>query len=98
MRWPPWWRVPAAPPDHPDCVQVAEILQSFLDGELPAADAELVALHVEGCERCHLEFRVVREVLAVIRRQRPDLDPAPLARLRVFAAEVPATVGDIGAG
>ncbi len=85
MRWLPWRSAPTRLPDRPDCRQVERVVQSFLDGELRPDDAEVVALHLRECDRCGLDAQVVREVIAVIRRQRPDLDPEPLARLAGFA-------------
>jgi anti-sigma factor RsiW len=57
------------------------MLQSVLDGELPADRAELVAAHLESCRRCEVEAQAVREVIAAIRRQRPDLDLSAYTRL-----------------
>jgi anti-sigma factor RsiW len=63
------------------CHEVRRMLQSVLDGEMPADRAELVAAHLESCRRCEIEAHTVRQVIAAIRRQRPDLDLAAVTRL-----------------
>jgi anti-sigma factor RsiW len=75
------------------CMQVRRILQSFLDGEVEARRAEIVAAHLESCQRCGVEADVVRRVIAQIRRLRPDLDLAVYTRL-VAAVEDLTETGD----
>ncbi|MFO7777306.1 MAG: zf-HC2 domain-containing protein [Nitriliruptoraceae bacterium] len=75
-------------PPEPDCHQVGAVLQSYLDGELGPEDAGIVAAHLEHCERCEIESATVSKVISVIRRQRPDLDPEPIARLAGFIDEL----------
>ncbi len=75
-------------PPEPDCQQVGAVLQSYLDGELGPDDAGIVAAHLEHCQRCEIESATVSKVISVIRRQRPDLDPAPIARLTGFIDEL----------
>lgn len=82
MRWPR--RTSAPLPADPDCHQVAEVLQSYLDGELGAEDTERVAAHLEHCERCGIEAETVSRVIEAIRRQRPPLDAAGIERLAGF--------------
>jgi anti-sigma factor RsiW len=71
-------------PADADCRQVGAVLQSYLDGELGPDDAGVVAAHLEHCERCGIESETVAQVIDVIRRQRPDLDPQPIERLAGF--------------
>lgn len=75
-------------PPEPDCHEVGAVLQSYLDGELGAEDTGVVAAHLEHCERCGIEAATVTRVIAAIRRQRPDLDPEPLARLAGFVDQL----------
>ncbi|MFO7961035.1 MAG: zf-HC2 domain-containing protein [Nitriliruptoraceae bacterium] len=75
-------------PPEPDCHQVGAVLQSYLDGELGPEDAGIVAAHLEHCERCEIESSTVTKVISAIRRQRPDLDPGPIARLTGFIDEL----------
>jgi anti-sigma factor RsiW len=77
-------RLPLPLPPDPDCHVVGAVLQAYLDGELGPEDAELVAEHLEHCERCQIEASTVEKVVDAIRRQRPDLDPAPIDRLAGF--------------
>ena len=75
-------------PPEPDCHEVGAVLQSYLDGELGAEDTGVVAAHLEHCERCGIEAATVTRVIAAIGRQRPDLDPEPLARLAGFVDQL----------
>jgi hypothetical protein len=74
-------RAPRSVSAEPDCHEVATVLQSYLDGELPAQDAGRVAEHLEHCQRCDIEATTVRKVIDAIQRQRPELDPGTYARL-----------------
>lgn len=62
-------------------MQVRRTLQSFLDGEVEPHRAEAVAAHLESCSRCHVEADLFANVIAAIRRLRPDLDLAAYTRL-----------------
>lgn len=88
-------RTPPLPlPRDPECHTVGEVLQAFLDGELGPEDAEIVAAHLEHCERCGIEASTISQVVDAIKRQRPDLDPELINRLAGFverlAADQPA--------
>lgn len=63
------------------CRQVRRTLQAFLDGEVEARRAELVAAHLESCTRCQVEAEVLAQVIATIQQLRPDLDLAAYTRL-----------------
>lgn len=80
----PWRRLPLPLPPDPDCHVVGAVLQAYLDGELGPADAELVAAHLEFCDRCQIEAATVTEVVGLIQRQRPDLDTSVVERLTGF--------------
>jgi anti-sigma factor ChrR (cupin superfamily) len=77
-------RLPLPLPPDPECHVVGAVLQAYLDGELGPQDAELVAAHLEFCERCGIEATTVERVVDAIKRQRPDLDPEPIDRLTSF--------------
>ena len=66
---------------EPDCHEVATVLQSYLDGELAAQDADRVAAHLEHCHHCDIEATTIRRVIEAIRRQGPELDAGTYARL-----------------
>lgn len=68
--------------------QIEPVLQSFLDGELGADDAEFVAAHLGHCGRCGIEASIHREVKGALRRLRPDLDVDAIDRLRDFADDL----------
>jgi anti-sigma factor RsiW len=77
-------RLPIPLPPDPACHVVGAVLQAYLDGELGPADAELVAAHLEHCDRCQIEAATVTEVVGLIQRQRPDLDTSVVDRLAGF--------------
>ncbi|MEX0836446.1 MAG: zf-HC2 domain-containing protein [Nitriliruptor sp.] len=70
------------------CLQVRRTLQSFLDGEVEARRAEMVAAHLESCSRCHVEADMLARVIEAIQRLRPDLDLAAYTRLVAAVEDV----------
>ncbi len=68
-------------PSRPDCHEVAAVLQAYLDGELGEDEAGRVAEHLQHCQRCDIEASTVQQVIAAIRRQRPEFDRGTYARL-----------------
>lgn len=74
---------------RPECHRVRQVLQSYLDGELDASDATMVAAHLEHCERCGIETSLYEEVKESLGRLHQPPDPDAMERLRRFAAEVP---------
>jgi anti-sigma factor RsiW len=69
----------------PDCREVAEVLQSYLDGELPESKTHLVAEHLEHCDRCGIEAEVYREVKRSLGQLATPPDRETVDRLRSFA-------------
>lgn len=69
----------------PDCREVASVLQSYLDGELPPSKTHLVVEHLEHCERCGIERDVYREVKRSLGQLAPPPDRGAVERLRSFA-------------
>lgn len=69
----------------PDCREVAEVLQSYLDGELPESKTHLVAEHLEHCQRCGIEADVYREVKESLGQLATPPDREAVERLRSFA-------------
>ena len=86
MRWPT--RRPVPLPEHPSCEQVGAVLQAYLDGELGAGDTDLVANHLEHCERCRIEASTVQRVIDTIRAQRLELAPEVRDRLTAMVDEL----------
>jgi hypothetical protein len=81
-------RAPLPLPVDPECHQVGAVLQAYLDGELGADDADAVSAHLAYCRQCGIERRTIEQVIAAIRRQRPDLDAEALRRLAGFVDEL----------
>lgn len=69
----------------PDCREVAEVLQSYLDGELPESKTHLVAEHLEHCERCGIEADIYQEVRRSLEQLATPPDREAVERLRSFA-------------
>ena len=69
----------------PDCRDVAKVLQSYLDGELPPSQTHLVAEHLEHCDRCGIEAEVYREVKRSLEQLATPPDHAAVGRLRDYA-------------
>ncbi len=75
--------------DRPACQQVLRILQSYLDGELDADSAAMVAAHLaEDFRRCGLEAEAYRTIKAALAKQGAKVDAATLERLRRFPLDV----------
>ncbi len=66
------------------CDQVMEVLQAYLDGEVDAAQARAVSLHLDKCDRCNLESDVFRRIQLRLKAQPFDVDPEVSARLEAF--------------
>ena len=45
-----------------DCHQVAQVLQTYLDGEIDAVTAVRISRHLEACRRCGMELRAYHEI------------------------------------
>lgn len=79
-----WWpkRRDAAQRDL-DCLEVARVLQSYLDGEINEFMAQRVKEHLEDCRRCGLEVEIYGEIKRALTRHKA-LDSQAVARLRAF--------------
>ncbi|MGO8873590.1 MAG: anti-sigma factor family protein [Acidimicrobiales bacterium] len=70
------------------CLQVARILQRYLDDQLDEGAAAQVADHLDECRRCGLDAESYREVkVALASRARPP-SPDQVKRLSSFVAEL----------
>lgn len=74
---------------RPECHRVRQVLQSFLDGELDERHADIVAAHLQHCERCGIEADLYERVKDSLAELRPGPPVEVLARLREFADTVP---------
>lgn len=78
-----WWGRRSVGERRMNCLRVARVLQSYLDGETDEVTARRVAAHLEDCRRCGLEASVYREIhQALARRSEPDT--GAMARLHAF--------------
>ncbi|WP_308340596.1 MULTISPECIES: zf-HC2 domain-containing protein [unclassified Streptomyces] len=82
----PWWRRPTAE-RRMNCLQVARVMQAYLDGETDEITARRAAAHLEDCRRCGLELSVYQEIRnALARRAEPDRQA--VQRLQTFGASL----------
>src|ERR1017187_7489688 len=66
---------------HPEEISLVR----YLDGDLPARQAGIVAGHLESCSQCHAEFQALQSTVADCARYRQDVlaaMPAPPAEWR----------------
>jgi anti-sigma factor RsiW len=69
--------------DEANCMQVARVLQSYLDREVDDLTARRVGRHLEHCRRCGLKAETYEAIKDAIAR-RSQVDTEALARLRAF--------------
>ncbi|WP_234353225.1 anti-sigma factor family protein [Streptomyces ardesiacus] len=65
-------------------MQVARVLQAYLDGEADEVTARRVAAHLEDCRRCGLEAETYQKIKSALSR-RAVPEPEAVERLRGFA-------------
>lgn len=68
-----------------NCMQVARVLQSYLDGETDDLTARRVSRHLENCRRCGLAADTYDSIKDAISRRARSVDAATLDRLREFS-------------
>ena len=69
------------------CGEVGRRLQRFLDDELDDHVAvDVIARHLDDCERCGLEAETYRRIKIALAQRQPDLPPDAVERLRAFGA------------
>jgi len=66
------------------CAEVAEVLQSYLDGQVDDLTAQRVQRHLEHCRRCGLEADTYEAIKDAVGRRAPQVGPDALERLRRF--------------
>jgi len=69
-----------------DCRHVMTRLWEYLDGELPAGEAEALRLHLVECGRCHPQYRFQLAFLGLVSRAAPARGPRPEFRRRLAEA------------
>jgi hypothetical protein len=71
--------------DHITCRELVEIVTDYLEGALPAEQAELFEQHITICEGCQRYLDQVRTTIAAAGRIREE-DVPPATRDRLLAA------------
>ncbi|MEV6055825.1 anti-sigma factor [Streptomyces sp. NPDC052107] len=67
-----------------NCMQVARVLQAYLDGETDEVTARRVAAHLEDCRRCGLQAETYQAIKSALSR-RAEPETEAIERLRGFA-------------
>jgi anti-sigma factor RsiW len=74
--------------DELRCQEVANVLQSHIDGELDQATAEKVSTHLDACLRCGMAASTYRELKSKLARLSDPVDVDAVERLRAFVDEL----------
>lgn len=77
------------------CTEVAQVLQSYLDGHVDELTARRVRRHLEHCRRCGLEAETYQAIKDTLARRGQEVDTQSLERLRAFGERL-AEEGDAG--
>lgn len=77
------------------CAEVAQLLQSYLDGHVDDLTARRVRRHLEHCRRCGLEAETYRAIKDTLARRGRHVDSQSLERLRAFGERL-ADEGEAG--
>jgi anti-sigma factor RsiW len=70
--------------DRLECRRVRPLLQTFLDGELDAAQRRRVVQHLDACRRCGLEAATYATLIDRLRGVAQPAHPEAVARLEAF--------------
>jgi len=70
------------------CIQVARILQQYLDNLLDERAAEQVAHHLKACRRCGLDADSYRAVKIALAQSSQPAPPERVERLTSFVAQL----------
>jgi predicted anti-sigma-YlaC factor YlaD len=76
-------------PEHAiDCDHVLELLQFYLDSEIDADRARLIAEHLDECRSCGLEAETYEMIKTSLAAKRPTVPAESVARVREFAEQL----------
>ena len=92
----PMWRAFIGTPDVASCMEVARVLQAYLDGEVDDRTARRVRHHLELCRRCGLEASTYAEIKRALADRRQPVPEDARERLRRFAQDVMQDSRDAG--
>lgn len=71
------------------CTEVTEVLQPYIDHEVPPDTARLVTVHLRRCRVCLSEHAVYVDIKDALRRRGEEpVEPEVLHSLRQFCHEV----------
>ncbi len=70
------------------CAEVAQVLQSYLDGHVDDLTARRVSRHLEHCRRCGLEAETYQAIKDALARRGREVDAQTLERLRAFGTRL----------
>jgi anti-sigma factor RsiW len=80
-----------------DGCDIGELLSAYLDGELRPGELDVVAEHLDGCEHCIAEFKMLKEARTALRLVPMLQVPDRLIRLAHYADELSAYLdGELG--
>lgn len=65
-----------------ECSIIRDILPLYVENMVSEDTAEFLKEHLENCPACHAEFEKLREPVEVWAEPQPDMDAAPLKRLK----------------
>lgn len=70
------------------CFEIRKRLNAWVDGELPAHEAERIARHLKQCPACRLEAKGIQQIVALLEALPAMHAPAAIFRrtLRAFRA------------
>lgn len=74
--------------DMASCMEVARVLQSYLDREIDDVTAQRVTRHLEVCRRCGLSAATYEAIKQSLGRRGGPPDPAAVERLRAFSDRI----------
>ncbi len=84
----PMWRSVIGTPNMASCLEVARVLQAYLDGEVDERTTRRVRRHLEVCRRCGLEATTYAEIKRALEHRREPVPDDTRERLRRFAEEL----------
>ena len=65
-----------------ECSIIRDILPLYVENMVSEDTSEFVKEHLENCPACHAELEKLREPVEVQTEPQPDMDAAPLKRLK----------------
>src|SRR5206468_7903883 len=71
------------PHDALSCAEALDLLEAYLDGDLPPGEADRVRRHLEACSACAAELSLAARIQGELRAlPQPDCPPEVIERVR----------------